>query len=144
MLFPSLGGYMLKNTKDIIFFWIFCPIIPMGAIRYSCPIRLVPTYILPAKDIRLLGKFQPDSFKTERLVWVESDGQTDMARSTRLVMLIKNIYSLWGRKRVLHCVANFWLKSIYPLQGYKNNNIQSMKSIYSLQGYKKNKNSPTM
>jgi len=53
---------MLKNTKDIIFLHIFFPIIPMGAISYSCPIRLVPTYILPAKDIRLLGKFQPDSF----------------------------------------------------------------------------------
>jgi len=79
----------------------------MGAIRYSCPIRLVPTYILPAKDLRLLDKFQPDSFKTERLVGVETDGQTDMARSTRLVMLIKNIYTLWGRKRLLHCVANF-------------------------------------
>jgi len=92
----------------------------MGAIRYSCPIRLVPTYILPAKDIRLSGKFQADSFKTERLVCIETDGQTDMARSTRLVMLIKNIYTLWGRKRLLHCVANFWLKSIYPLQGYKN------------------------
>jgi len=68
----------------------------MGAIRYGCPIRLVPTYILPAKDIRLLGKFQPDSFKTERLVCVKTDGQTDMARSTRLVMLIKNKYSFWG------------------------------------------------
>jgi len=79
----------------------------MGAIRYSCPIRLVPTYILPAKEIRLLGKFLPDSFKTERLVSVETDGQTDMARSTRLVILIKNIYTLWGRKHLLHCVANF-------------------------------------
>jgi len=51
----------------------------MGAIRYSGPIRLVPTYILPAKEISLLGKIQPDSFKTERLVCVETDGQTDMA-----------------------------------------------------------------
>jgi len=49
-----------------------------------------------------LGKFQPDSFKTEKLVCEETDGQTDMARSTRLVVLIKN---LWGRKRLLHCVA---------------------------------------
>jgi len=65
----------------------------MGARRYSYPIQIDPTYILPAKDIRLLGKFQPDSFKTERLVCVETDGQTDMARSTRLVMLIKNIYT---------------------------------------------------
>jgi len=70
------------------------------------------------KEIRLLGKFQPDSFKTRRLACVETDGQTDMARSTRLAMLIKNIYTLWGRKRMLHCVANFWLKSMYPLQGY--------------------------
>jgi len=61
----------------------------MGAIRYSCP-----TYILPTKERRLLGKFQPDSFKTERLVCVETDGQTDMARSTCLVMLIKNINTL--------------------------------------------------
>jgi len=42
MLFPSVGGYMLKNTKDIIYL-IFFPITPMGAIRYSCPIRLIPT-----------------------------------------------------------------------------------------------------
>jgi len=49
----------------------------MGAIRY-CPIRLVPTYILPAKDIRLSGKFQADSFKTERLVCIETDGQTSV------------------------------------------------------------------
>jgi len=67
----------------------------MGAIRYCFPVRLVPTYILPAKGRRLLGKFQPDSFKTERLVCVEKDGQTDMARSTRLVMLIKSIYTLY-------------------------------------------------
>jgi len=64
----------------------------MGAIRYSCPIRLVLTYILPAKERRLLGKFQPASFKSEILVRVETGGQADMARSTRLVMLMKNIY----------------------------------------------------
>jgi len=33
------------------------------------------------------------------------------------------IYTLWGRKRLLHCVANFWLKSLYPLQGYNKSNI---------------------
>jgi len=86
-------------------FNFFFPIIPMGAIRYSFPILLVPTYILPAKEKRI--KFHLNSFKTERLVSVETDGQTDMARSTRQVMLIKNIYSLWRRKRLLHCVANF-------------------------------------
>jgi len=78
----------------------------MRAIRYTCPIWLVPTHKLPAKVIRLSGKFQPDSLKTERLACVETGGQTYMARST-LVMLIKNIYTLWGRKRLLHCVANF-------------------------------------
>jgi len=79
---------MLKNTKDIIFLHFFSD--------YSYGMRLVPTYILSAKDIRLLGKFHPDSFKTERLVCLETDGQTDMARSTRLAMPIKNIYTLWG------------------------------------------------
>jgi len=29
------------------------------------------------KNNELLGKFQPDCFKTERLVCVETDGQTD-------------------------------------------------------------------
>jgi len=52
------------KTPKIYIFLNFFPIIPMGAVRYSSPIRLVPTYILPAKDIRLLGKFQPDRFKT--------------------------------------------------------------------------------
>jgi len=65
-----------------------------------------PTYA-PAKERRLLEKFQPDSFKTKRLVCVETDRQTDIARSTPLVMLIKNIYILWVRKSLLHCVANF-------------------------------------
>jgi len=50
----------------------------MGAIRYSGPIRQVPTYKIPSKKIRLLGKFQPDSLKTEGLVCVETDGQTDV------------------------------------------------------------------
>jgi len=102
MLLPSEGGYMLKHTKDK-FVSIFFPIVLLGAIRYSFPIRVVPTYILPAKERRLLGKFQTVSFKTDRLVCVETDGQTDMARSIRLVMLIKNKYTL----------------SLYPLQGYK-------------------------
>jgi len=52
----------------------------MGAIRYSCPIELVPTDILPAKERRLLWKFSPDSFKTERLVCVEMDGPSLNAR----------------------------------------------------------------
>jgi len=47
---------MLKNTKDKI---------------------LVPTYILPLKERRLLGKFKPDRFKTERLVCVETEEKTD-------------------------------------------------------------------
>jgi len=49
---------MLKNTKDIMKKNFFSPIIPIGAVRYSCPIRLVPTNIPPGKERRLLGKFQ--------------------------------------------------------------------------------------
>jgi len=33
--------------------------------------------------------------------------QTGMAKSTRLVILIKNIYTLWGRKRFLPPVTFF-------------------------------------
>jgi len=70
----------------------------MGAIGYSCPIRLVPTYILPTIEIRILGRFHPESFKTERLVCVESDKRT---------CLTKNTFTLWGRQRLLRRVANF-------------------------------------
>jgi len=72
----------------------------MGAIRYSCPIRLVPTYILPEKKktfqespIPLKQTDKTDMARTTRLV-ILIKNIPDMARSTRLVMLIKNIYSL--------------------------------------------------
>jgi len=78
----------IKNTKDIVL-RIFFPIISMGAIRYSCPIKLVTTYILPATEKRLLRKFPSDSFKTERLVCVETDGQTDSLRS-KLILACQN------------------------------------------------------
>jgi len=91
----------------------------MGAIRYSCSIRLIPTFTLPAIEIRLLGRFCPCSFKA-------TDRQTDMARS-RLVMLIKNIYALCGRKRLFYCIANFWLKSLYPLQSSESRYIKKKK-----------------
>jgi len=94
----------IKTRKKAFFKFLF-PVIPMRAIRYSCPTQLAPTYILPSKNRTLLGKFQPDSLKTDRLVCI------DMPWLTRLVMLIKNIYTLWCRKRLLHCVAKFWLKS---------------------------------
>ncbi|KAI8036453.1 hypothetical protein M5D96_010759, partial [Drosophila gunungcola] len=42
----------------------------MGAKCYTRP-----TYIIPAIERQLLGKFHGDSFKTERLVYVETDGQ---------------------------------------------------------------------
>jgi len=47
---------------------------------------------------------------------MRKNGQT--ARSTRLVMLNKNTYILWGQKSLLHYITNFLLKSLYPLQGY--------------------------
>jgi len=45
---------------------------------------------------------------------IRTDGQTDMARSTRLVILIKNKYTLWGRKRFLLPVAYFPTNIVYP------------------------------
>ncbi|SPP88917.1 Hypothetical predicted protein, partial [Drosophila guanche] len=43
--------------------------------------------------------------KTEERTARRTDGQTDMAQSNRLLILIKNIYTLWGRKRFLLCVT---------------------------------------
>jgi len=56
---------------------------------------------IPAIKERLLGWYYPNTFKTDRLICV--NGQTNIARLPRLVMLIKNIFTLWGRKRTLHC-----------------------------------------
>jgi len=55
-------------------------IIPMGAIKYSCPIRLILTYILPKIKRKLLYSFHSDSFKIERLVCVETDRRTRLDR----------------------------------------------------------------
>jgi len=38
-----------------------------------------------------------------------------MARSTRLVILIRNIYTIWGRKRCLPPVTYFPTNLVYPL-----------------------------
>jgi len=37
-----------------------------------------------------------------------------MARSTRLVILIKNVYTLWGRKRFLLPVTYFPANLVHP------------------------------
>jgi len=66
----------------------------MIAIGYSYAIRLLPTYILNAIKVRFLWRFHPGTLKSERLVCVETD--THMARSSRLVMMIKKIYILYG------------------------------------------------
>jgi len=54
MLFPSVGVIILKHQRNNFrpFFFPYY--------SYSCPIRLVPTYILPAKDgcpIRLVPTY---------------------------------------------------------------------------------------
>jgi len=54
------------------------------------------------KEDTFFGKFQPDSLKTERLVCVETDGQTDLV----CVETDGQTDMLLGRKRLLHCVAN--------------------------------------
>jgi len=38
---------------------------------------------------------------SEIIAFIRTDGQTYMARSTRLVILVKNTCTLWGRKRFL-------------------------------------------
>jgi len=52
---------------------------------------------------------------SEISAFIRTDGQKNMARSTRLVILIKNIYTLCGRKRYLLPVAYFPTNLVYPL-----------------------------
>jgi len=54
-----------------------------------------------------------DSFPRSQRSSGQTDGQTDMARSTRLVILIKEIYTLWGRKRFLLPVTYFPTNLVY-------------------------------
>jgi len=51
---------------------------------------------------------------SEISAFIRTDGQMDMTRSTRLVILIKNIYSFWGRKRFLLPVTYFPTNLVYP------------------------------
>jgi len=70
----------LKHQSYNCFDIFFKILIPRALIRYSWPTRVVPTYTLPAMEIKLLGRFHPDSFKTERLVCVQTDRRTWLDR----------------------------------------------------------------
>jgi len=51
---------------------------------------------------------------SEISAFIRTGGQTDMARLTRLVILIKNIYTLRGRKRFLLPITYFPTNLVYP------------------------------
>jgi len=51
---------------------------------------------------------------SEISAFIRTDRQTDMARSTRLVILIKNVYTLWGRKSYLLPFTYFPTNLVYP------------------------------
>jgi len=77
-------------------------------------VTISDTYPIPdiTSTLSSLGeaKLQRSSGQTDR----RTDRQTDMARSTRLVILIMNIYTLWGRKRFLLPVTYFPTNLVYP------------------------------
>jgi len=51
---------------------------------------------------------------SEISAFILTNRQTDMSRSTRLVILIKNICSLWGRKRFLLPLSYFPTNLVFP------------------------------
>jgi len=51
---------------------------------------------------------------SEISAFIQTYGQADMARSTRLVILIKNVYTLWGLKRFLLPATYFPSNLVYP------------------------------
>ena len=91
----------------------------MAAICYSGPISAVPINEQLLCWKRTGAKFQIDISKTEGLVRVYTDGQTDMAKSTQLVTVIIYLYTLYGLRRLLWDITNFVAKLIYPFQGIK-------------------------
>jgi len=56
----------------------------------------------------------PSSYSFRNCRAHPTDRQTDMARSTRLVILIKNIYTLWVRNIFLLPVTYFPTNLVYP------------------------------
>jgi len=51
---------------------------------------------------------------SEITAFIRKGRPKDTATSTRVVMLIKNIYTLWGRKRFLLPVTYFQTNLVYP------------------------------
>jgi len=70
-------------------------------------------------------------------------GQTDMVRSIRLVILIKNIYTLWRSEMLSSTWFIFSDEFVYPLNstgnGYRNND-QIKKDIVAIAAIKTRKN----
>ena len=66
----------------------------MAAIYYIGSISTVPRNEQLLSEERTRAKFQIDSLKTERLVRRRTDRQTDIAKSTQLVLLIIYVYIL--------------------------------------------------
>ena len=86
----------------------------MTAIGYKGPLLAAPPNDQLFGERKICAKFQIDISKTEGLVRVYTDGQTNMAKSTQLVMLIIYVYILWGLRRFLLCVTNLKTTLIVP------------------------------
>lgn len=99
----------------------------MEAIRYIGPIWLGLLYSKQQKEASFITIKMRDKFAFQKT-------DTDRAISIPMVMPIDNILvyihtnTLYGRRCVLGCVANFWLICIYPLQGYE----KSIKTCWSV------------
>jgi len=99
------------------------PIVMPRAPRCIPPRLFVPVFALIVSDLPLLAHLhvtesQLSNFCNFRDFSVhpdgQADGQTDMYRSTRLVILIKSIHILWGRKRFFIPVTYFPTNLVYP------------------------------
>ena len=97
----------------------------MGAIPKYSPICPIFNTHRPTEIRSICAKFEENSSLRLDASVISTDGRTDMARSTLLVTLIKNIYSLWGLRSIFRCVTNGMTKLVYPHPmggGYKNGN----------------------
>jgi len=112
--------YVKKYQRN--HFFNFFPIIAMGIIGYSCPIRLVPTYILPVRDtIRLVPTYILPAIENNlnfikrtkiKLIVCLSKQTKDKHRSRRIVKFKGSDFQFFTC--YLHKKEDFW-KSFRPI-----------------------------
>jgi len=102
----GLGGLWALKWECQTFFWVYSSIKTVGATVLGGLWTLEWAWHSAKTNLRCVRSSGICTPNLNSLALIVSEisaftGETDMVRSTRIVILIKNIYTLWGRKRFL-------------------------------------------